>query len=146
MYKKELSIHATAAALSKAAGAQDRAGTCSHSPCRGTQRNSSYAPGGGSKPPCFLSASSPSSKPIISPLQPCPGFVGRTSAEVPLAREPRATTWIPPVLRVPPSPHRQSCQSRSHVSRLIIPPDAGRENLNKTPWQDDIKKGLSCHS
>lgn len=54
-----------------------------------------------------------------------------------------ATTGNPPVVRVPLCPHRHSCQSRSHIFGLTIPPDAGREKLNKTPWWDDVKKELS---
>lgn len=111
-------------------------------------RETAPTPREGSEPPCFLSAFSPPSKlqPTISPLKPCPGFIGGTSVEVPFAREPQAATWIPPVLRVPPCPHRHGCQSRSHVPRLAIPPDAGREKLNKTPRRDDITKETSCHS
>lgn len=137
----------------KVAAAQDHAGTCSHSHHPATleePREIAPTPRGSSEtpPPRFLSASSPPSKlqPIISPPKLCPGFVGGTSAEVPLAAEPRATTWISPVVCVPPCPRRHSCQSRSHVSELTIPPDAGREKLNKTPRRDDIKKELSHHS
>lgn len=94
--------------------------------------------------PCFLLAFSPSKwQPIISPLKPCPGFVGGTSAEVPLSAEPWATTRIPPVLHVPFCTHRHSRQSRSHVSGLTIPPDAGKEKLKKASWRNDIKKELS---
>lgn len=124
--------------LCKVASAQDHAGMCSHSHQPNTleePRETAPTPWGGREtPPISLqhplllpgySLSFPFSNPAL-------GLSAGHLQRCPCSRA-TATTWNPPVVRVPLCPHRHSCQSRSHIFGLTVPPDAGREKLNKTP-------------
>lgn len=141
MWKKELSIHAL---LCKVAGTQDHARTCSHShhPTIVEElRETAPTPQEAVNPPP-VSFQHPLLLPSYSPSfpfsNPAPGLLGGH-----LQRSLSQQSHGPPHGCVPPCPYRHGCQGRNHASRPTIPPDAGREKLNKTPWWGDINKDLS---
>jgi len=140
-----------AAVPCKAASAQDHVGMCSHSHHPVTleeRRETAPTPRGGSEPPPFpfCTLSSFQATAHRFPSQTLPQVGQWDICRGPSCSRATGHHRDPTCGPCPPCPRRHSCQSRSRLSGLTIPPDAGREKLNKTSRQDDIKKQPARHS
>lgn len=112
-------------------------------PCHigGIKRNSSHTPGKQRTPPVSFRHPLllPSDNPSFPLSNPAPGLsAGHLQRSLPQQSHgpPRGSHLCSMSL----------CCLHRHISGLTIPPDAGREKLNKTSWWDDIKNKPSHRS